>query len=268
MNRQKVAMRGILPPHLDHVEAVRKLVDAKRQDPFFKRRHTKNVASPPRPFSPAEFWKWMVVCICTSVQKSGPNSRVSRFVREEPFPLRPEVCVENEKLRLVAAEILRNRGLRFGPKLAEEIETNMGWLKDGGWVTVEQHFDQLASFSGKTVSPERRIAAERQAARVVMGRNDGLAGFGPKQARNLWQCLGVTQYEIPLDSRVSNWLNALPCSFGIEASKLYTSVRYYETKMTEIQALCSAAGVLPCEFDAAVFSNADNEAWPENDTVF
>jgi len=38
--------------------------------------------------------------------------------------------------------------------------------------------------------------------------------------------------------------------------------------MTAIQAVCAAAGVLPCEFDTAVFANADDEPWLEGDTVF
>jgi hypothetical protein len=257
-----------VPPKPIHIEAVRKIVGARRQDPFFKRRQTKNVSSPSHTFNQEEFWKWMVVCICTSVQKSGPTSRVSQFVREEPFPLRFAVCAGHENLRQFAEEVLRSRRLRFGPKLAMQIEANMNWLEDGGWATVREQFDNLASFAGTATSPQQRIATERRAARMVMGRKGGLAGFGPKQARNLWQCLGVTQYEIPLDSRVSNWLNALPVSFGIEATKLYTSVPYYEAKMTEIQVLCAAADVLPCEFDAAVFSSADDEEWPEDDNVF
>lgn len=268
MTRQRTATAGSLPPRLDHIDSVRKIVDAKRRDPFFKRRHERNVNNPPSHFSREEFWRQMIVCICTSVQKSGPNSRVSMFVREEPFPLRLAVCVGHEDLRQLAEDVLRSRGLRFGLKLAVQIEANMVWLNNGGWATVEEQFDKLASGAMKRASPQQRIAAERQAARIVMGRNGGLAGFGPKQARNLWQCLGVTQYEIPLDSRVSNWLTALPGSFGIEASKLYASVPYYEAKMSEIQVLCSAAGVLPCEFDAAVFANADEVAWPEDDTVF
>jgi hypothetical protein len=255
-------------PNPVHIDAVRKIVEAKRQDPFCKRRYAKNVVSSPQSFRRDAFWKWMIVCICTSVQKSGPNSRVSQFVREEPFPLRLAVCAGSANLRVFAEGILRSRGLRFGPKLAVQIDANMRWLDHGGWETVEEQFDNLASFSECAGSPQQRIAAERQAARMVMGRNGGLAGIGPKQARNLWQCLGMTQYEVPLDSRVSSWLNALPGRLEIKTSKLYTSVPYYEAKMTEIQNLCSAAGVLPCEFDAAVFSNADDEPWPEDDTVF
>ena len=32
--------------------------------------------------------------------------------------------------------------------------------------------------------------------------SERLAGFGPKQARNLLQGLGLTRYEIPIDSRI------------------------------------------------------------------
>jgi hypothetical protein len=259
---------GEVTPNSIHIDAVRKIVDAKRQNPFLKRRRAKNVSPPSRTFSQEEFWKWMIVCICTSVQKSGPTSRVNQFVREEPFPLRLVVCVDHKYLCQFAEKALRSRGLRFGAKLATQIEANMNWLENGGWATVEEQFGNLASLSGTAESSKQRIAAERRAARTVMGRKGGLAGLGPKQARNLWQCLGVTQYEIPLDSRVCNWLNALPVSFGIEASKLYTSIPYYEAKMTEIQILCAAAGVLPCEFDAAVFASADGEEWPEDDNVF
>ena len=37
--------------------------------------------------------------------------------------------------------------------------------------------------------------------------DDTFEGFGPKQSRNLLQELGLTRFEIPIDSRVTNWLN-------------------------------------------------------------
>jgi hypothetical protein len=45
---------------------------------------------------------------------------------------------------------------------------------------------------------------ERIVARVL---DEQLRGIGPKQSRNLLQELGLTRYEIPLDSRVAGWLN-------------------------------------------------------------
>jgi hypothetical protein len=113
-----------------------------------------------------------------------------------------------------------------------------------------------------------RIAAERAASRVLKGAVGGLAGFGPKQVRNLWQSLGVTQYEIPLDSRICSWINALPSSFRIDPKRLYSSLTYYEAAMSHIQEICKAAKLLPCDFDAAVFISADTEIWPNEDVVF
>jgi hypothetical protein len=112
--------------------------------------------------------------------------------------------------------VLSSHGLRFGQKLAAQIKANMDWLEGGGWAIVKDQFDGVASLAKNNAGSQQRIAAERQAARMVMGRNGGLAGIGPKQARNLWQGLGVTQYEIPLDSRISKWLNDLPFSIGVE----------------------------------------------------
>lgn len=49
------------------VEAVRRVVAAQRNSTFFQRRYRRNVQSPPQRFSREEFWKQMIVCICTSV---------------------------------------------------------------------------------------------------------------------------------------------------------------------------------------------------------
>lgn len=184
-------------------------------------------------------------------------------MNEKPFPLRLSECERQKDVRSFAEEVLRRHGLRFTPTLARHMARNLQWLSDAGWKQVEEHFERVRSLSAD-ISTEARIVAERQAANAVMGRRNGLAGIGPKQARNMWQCLGVTQYETPLDSRVCEWINALPDTFGMEARKLYASVPYHERKMDEIQALCQAAGVLPCLFDAAVFSNADAQEWAED----
>ena len=248
-----------------NVEAAKHIVALKRDTPFFQRRYRRNVLNRPQQCSREQFWKQMIVCMCTSVQPSGPNSRLSKFVREKPFPLSLEVCETESKLKAFAETILRSRGLRFGSKIAQQIEKNRAWLRNDGWETANDHFLALAQLPAQS-SADHRIAAERRAARSLLGRSGGLAGFGPKQARNLWQCLGVTLYEIPLDSRICRWLNALPSPFQIKLKRLYASVSYYEATMSEIQALCGAADVLPCEFDAAVFADADE--WPQDDDVF
>jgi len=138
---------------------------------------------------------------------------------------------------------------------------------NGGWHTAQAQFSAVIHLPVGS-PPSVCIAAERTASRTIMGSNGGLAGLGPKQARNFWQCLGVTQFEIPLDSRICAWINALPSSFRVSPNRLYNSLPYYEATMAHIQAICEKAEVLPCEFDAAVFASADSDEWPEEDEVF
>ena len=57
----------------------------------------------------------------------------------------------------------------------------------------------------ETDEKERR-KTERAVANYI---EDTFKGFGPKQSRNLLQMLGLTRYEIPIDSRLITWLN--PC---------------------------------------------------------
>jgi hypothetical protein len=249
------------------VNAIRTVVAAERDSPFCKRRHARNVENPPQQFRRGDFWKQMIVCMCTSVQRSGPTSHGSQFVREKPFPLTLSACESNANLCSYAENVLRSRGLRFGPKIAKQVGRNLSWLQSGGWQKVEEQF--FAALQARpTQHGNSRIAAERQASRALMGRDGGLAGFGPKQARNLWQCLGVTQYEIPLDSRISGWINSIPADFRIDSKFLYSSVPYYESVMSHIQAICDEAEVLPCDFDASVFVSVDDDEWPDNDEVF
>jgi len=258
---------GMFNPLPAHVAAVREIVARHSDGPFSKARRKRNVENPPQQFRRDEFWFRMVTCICTSVQKAGPASHLCRFVREVPFPLRLDVCDAAIDLSALTERTLSSKGIRFGPKIGKWFESNLSRLKNGVWTGVEEHFYRLALFP-KTGSAQTKITLERNAARAIMGRAGGLNGVGPKQARNIWQCMGITQFEIPIDSRVCKWAQNLQPELPIDMGKLYASVSYYEDVMTRIQILCQAAGTLPCEFDAAVFSSVDPTQWPEDDTVF
>ena len=69
----------------------RSVVATQQSSAFFQRRHLRNVHNP-RQLSKQDFWRQMIVCMCTSVQPSGPNSWVSKLAREKPFPLDLSIC--------------------------------------------------------------------------------------------------------------------------------------------------------------------------------
>ena len=66
----------------------------------------------------------------------------------------------------------------------------------GGWKPVLDHLEEVRLCPGSK--------SERHAAEFI---DKQLKGFGPKQSRNLLQWLGPSRYEIPLDSRITKWLN-------------------------------------------------------------
>jgi hypothetical protein len=114
---------------------------------------------------------------------------------------------------------------------------------------MERWFQRLAE--QRSLAPKRdHCRRERDAAQFAA---INLEGVGPKQSRNLWQWLGLTRYEIPLDSRVVGWINR-NLSTQVDESKLWDD-KYYELILDYVQDVCAKAGVLPCIFDAAAFDN-------------
>lgn len=95
--------------------------------------------------------------------------------------------------------------------------------------------------------------AEVEAADFI---DDNLKGFGPKQARNLLQGLGLTKYEIPIDSRVTKWLNDFGFPVWLSAVAL-ADREYYGFVSEGFHRLCEACGIYPCLLGAAIFSSYD-----------
>jgi hypothetical protein len=100
---------------------------------------------------------------------------------------------------------------------------------------------------------------EREVARDLASR---LQGIGPKQSRNLLQMLGLSRYEVPLDSRVTKWLNSFGFPVRLTAVGL-SDEAYYEFISDGFQELCRSAEVLPCLLDAAIFVSFDKSSYDE-----
>ena len=100
-------------------------------------------------------------------------------------------------------------------------------------------------------------ATQEEERKVADDINKYFAGFGPKQSRNFLQWLGLTRYEIPIDSRITNWLNEEFKFPVILNARSLQDRNYYHFVSDGIQELCKACDVYPCVFDAAVFARAD-----------
>lgn len=238
------------------LKRVKAIIESQCGSTFVKERIEWNLDKQyPPPVDENRFWEAMVLALLIIQQRSGPNSAVNRFGAVRPAPLSLQNCSSQSKnlSRYVERTLKKFGGIRRIKRIGDEITHNHKWLVDAGWKQIMDISRDLNVLRMKKASP-KAIPVERKAARFVA---QNLKGFGPKQSRNLWQALGLFRYEIPLDSRITKWLNANKIfPFELSATALQDR-NYYEFVMSGIQELCVRCNVLPCILDAAIFSSYD-----------
>jgi hypothetical protein len=233
----------------DDIERVRELIKSSVDKDFVQKR-IENLKDNKTAVDRSEFWQQMVSARMTSVQRSGPDSSVGKFTSEVPFLLSYEAVVNKEKSArrgFIADTLCDYGGIRFYNRIAEDLCKNLDKLSaDQKWDATLKTVNDLRHLSNK--------AAERDAAKFIQ---DLLDGFGPKQARNLLQSLGMIRYEIPIDSRVIKWLKGFDFPIPLSAEAL-SDMKYYEFVLDAVQQLCAKSDVFPCILDAAIFASFDN----------
>jgi hypothetical protein len=199
-----------------------------------------------------DFWKWLVLSLLGSQQRYSENSAIARLekgIDEFPLPLSEFASLDESEIDD------RLRRFRFHQRITKQSIANFRYLfgEGNGWKSLQPTLgDLLTQRNSAPVATQRKL--EREAARTLA---ENLEGVGPKQSRNLLQSLGLTRYEIPLDSRVVGWLRAR-LGWNISMESL-SRPEYYEELLDRVQASCEAAGVLPTLFDAAAFEEMGSE---------
>jgi len=84
--------------------------------------------------------------------------------------------------------------------------------------------------------------------------------------RVAWAALGLTHYEVPIDSRLAKWLKTFGFPMDVSAAGL-ADPGCYAVVSDGFRALCEAADVPPCVMDAAILVSFDCE-WSEDETIF
>jgi hypothetical protein len=246
------------------IKSIQAVVSDNRYKTFFRQRVSRNVDGDVPQITREIYWQTMVMCLLTTQQRSGPTSRISRFLFENPFRLSLKACQHETDLEVFVRRELENYGgIRFGPKIASQMNINLVALSKGGWKALEQHSIGLIQQRKSRPNPDN-YHLERDAAYFV---ERNFKGFGPKQSRNFWQSLGLTRYEFVLDSRVLKWLRGK--KFPIPLSSMALGEEEYYCFVSDIlREWCAQAEVFPCLFDAAIFSSFDHEEWPEETPVY
>lgn len=237
------------------IDKVKKVI-ADNENAFVQARQSRNIDKRNIIIDKEMVVKTMIMCLVTSQQRSGPNSMVGQFLRLDPFPVTIEKLTATNNVENFTKGILQQNGLtRYVNRISSFIASNYRKIVERNW-TIIKELEELNTSDLKL--KERKTA-------------DDLAnvfnGFGPKQSRNFLQALGLTKYEVPIDSRITTWLNDLGFPVALTSTALGDK-GYYHFVSDGIQKLCEKAGVYPCILDAAIFSSYDNDQWTEGSTIF
>lgn len=228
------------------IERARCFFDRYRDHPFVTDRRDTNLGTQKPKMTKKYVWQVMVSCLLTTQQRVSPGGAVDRFDNSPPFLLSYQTCTAQKNLPHYCEKVLQGfGGLRRSSIIAAEIGVNLKTLENKGWTDLFRQFNSIPR--------PQTVDSERSAADFV---DDLLKGFGPKQSRNFLQWLGLTQYEIPIDSRIVKWLNEF--GFPVTLSPVALADRYYYHFILDgFQQLCQKSKLSPCLLDAAVFVNAD-----------
>lgn len=235
------------------VQKVRSFYVQWSKDPFVRHRQERNVGSLRPAITKEHTWMALVGCLLTTQQRSGPGSAVNRILNLNPFPLNYNECSGKDDLERFAREKLVSLGgIRRSPTIAKQISDNHEMLEKDLWSLLLRRAEEV-SLSDNPV-------LEREVAHLFA---QHLHGIGPKQSRNLLQWIGASRYEIPIDSRITKWLNRNLLQYHLSAN-LLADHTYYDTVSDGIQILCKQANLYPCMLDAAIFASFDG-GWSEGD---
>jgi thermostable 8-oxoguanine DNA glycosylase len=196
--------------------------------------------------SKANLWKVFVGCQVTTQQRSGPNTPVSRFLDSNSSALSYAKCKVAPSLRQLLEKELTGAGLRRAPTMASNLVMIHDLLESGEWSVLLQHLASLES--NTTQAKEVKVAQYLQSKKYP--------GLGPKQSRNFIQWVGLSRYEIPLDSRILKKLKQYGCAFVPRAGAL-SDETVYRFVQAGLQQVAKSLGIYPCVLDACIFSSFD-----------
>lgn len=232
------------------IRKIKEFIDKQKSNPFVQDREKRNLGVNGYKITKENVWRVLVGCLLTTQQRSGPESNVARLLQTNPFLLSYDICLNKRDVEEFSLKTLSDfGGIRRTNSIAKEIKVNLSHLEKGLWTDLFTRLKQLDKNTSQQL--------ERETADFIV---DNLQGFGPKQSRNFLQWLGLTRYEIPIDSRITKWLNKFGFPFVLSAGALGDK-NYYQFVSDGIQQLCSASDIYPCILDAAIFASFDGNSW-------
>ena len=192
------------------------------------------------------FWRAFLVGILTSQQRSGAGSGVEDLLNTEVGLLSWDWCKCNPQ-KIVDILKTKKYAIRFPESKATYLIAGANFIEEN-WPTLYEKLQGLRS-------DQVGVAEERAVARYLQS----FKGIGPKQSRNILQYLGLSRYEIPLDSRIVKRLKELGFPVPL-SSKALADEEYYCFVEDRLRDILSRIKVWPCIFDACAFGSFEKSA--------
>lgn len=189
-------------------------------------------------------WNAFVMCQLTTAQRSGPTSMVSKFLESSSPMLDYRTCTNATDPKRFFYDELTFARVRRTKIISNNLADSLYWFK-------QKYMEEIKSLVKKTYSQGTRVS-EIELAEAL----SGYKGIGLKQSRNFGQYLGVTKYEIPIDSRVIKKLDEFGCGFRPSAHAL-TCPQVYRVVHNLIDQISAELSIMPCILDACIFSSFD-----------
>jgi hypothetical protein len=238
----------------DDRDCIRAIVCEQRETVLMRDRRKRNLAGHKDRVTKQRLWRAIVCMRLTTLAHSGPTGNLAIFWQHRPFPLSYDdaICAQKSLEDFILKELRAHRVGRHPPTIAKQLAANFRHLEKDDWRSILHQCNRLTSLESRAVE-----------AKVADYLATNLEGFGPKQSRNVLQALGLTRYEIPIDSRVTAWLNEkLKFPFRVSAASLADKY-VYQLISDAICQLCKDSGEFPCILDAAIFGSKDGDTWTE-----
>jgi len=229
---------------------VKAIVERQRNSKLVRDRQERNLAATKPNVTKQRLWQALVSMRLTTLAASGPESKLAKFQSLSPFPLAYD-AVRNQQSPedFIRSTLSTHQVGTHRKKISKELAKAFELLEDHEWQRALDQCNRLIHLEPRETEAE-----------VANYITDLFSGFGPKQARNVLQELGLTRYEIPIDTRVTNWLND-ELKFPFKVTSTALSDRHcYKLILDAVYKLCEECAILPCVLDASIFSAQDEDA--------
>lgn len=219
------------------LKSYKKIIEENRETEFVQNRYKHNILREGNEISKKTFWKGIVLGILTT---QTTNTRdFSNNIAE----LKLTDYTFMSGLKDKEEYVRKLKGIRFTNKKPESIARSIDILNDN-WTEIKKYLETI--FKETNLKKERIVA---DYIREIFKGNQ----IKFKQSRNIIQMMGLSQYVVPLDSRV---MGILLKNGGITMPELVqplASNHGYCDIENQVNELCAELGVKPCIFDACAY---------------